>query len=115
MPSDDDNFDMNYILENHGWSEEDEKTLNTVIEKGDLKPSEIGWLKSPKERVGNFDDGFKVGFSAAKYNQWKPSDEQMKILNEVLNFAANHENPHWNDYILGTLNNLIRQLKKLKG
>ena len=44
---------------------------------------------------------------------WKPSDEQMKILNEVLNFAANHESPYWNDYIFGTLNNLIRQLKKL--
>lgn len=31
------------------WSEEDEKTLNTIIEKGDLKPSEIDWLKSLKE------------------------------------------------------------------
>lgn len=39
------------------------------------------------------------------------SEEQMKVLNEVLNFAANHESPHWNDYIFGTLNNLIRQLK----
>ena len=45
---------------------------------------------------------------------WKPSEEQMKILDEILNFAANHESPYWNDYILGTLNNLIRQLKKLK-
>lgn len=34
-----------------GWSEEDEKTFNTVIEKGDLKLSEIDWLKSLKERV----------------------------------------------------------------
>ena len=39
------------------------------------------------------------------------SEEQMKVLNEILNFAANHENPYWNDYIFGTLNNLIRQLK----
>lgn len=30
---------------------EDEKTFNTVIEKGDLKLSEIDWLKSLKERV----------------------------------------------------------------
>lgn len=45
---------------------------------------------------------------------WKPSEEQIKILNEILNFAANHECPYWNDYIFGTLNNLIRQLKKLK-
>jgi TusA-related sulfurtransferase len=42
------------------------------------------------------------------------SEEQMKVLNEVLNFAANHESPYWNDYIFETLNNLIRQLKKLK-
>lgn len=33
------------------WSVEDEKTFNTVIEKGDLKLSEIDWLKSLKERV----------------------------------------------------------------
>lgn len=42
------------------------------------------------------------------------SEEQMKVLNEVLTFAANHESPYWNDYIFETLNNLIRQLKKLK-
>ena len=39
------------------------------------------------------------------------SEEQMKVLDEVLNFAANHENTYWNDYIFETLNNLIRQLK----
>ena len=38
------------------------------------------------------------------------SEEQMKVLDEVLNFAANHESPYWNDYIFGTLCNLIRQL-----
>ena len=39
------------------------------------------------------------------------SEEQMKVLDEVLNFAANHENTYWNNYIFETLNNLIRQLK----
>lgn len=39
------------------------------------------------------------------------SEEQMKVLNEVLNFAANHESSYWNDYIFETLSNLIRQLK----
>lgn len=39
------------------------------------------------------------------------SEEQMKVLNEVLNFAANHESPYWNDYIFGTLNNFIKKLK----
>lgn len=42
------------------------------------------------------------------------SEEQMKVLDEVVNFAANHESPYWNYYIFGTLNSLIRQLKKLK-
>ena len=42
------------------------------------------------------------------------SEEQMKVLDEVLNFAANHENSYWNNYIFETLNNFIRQLKKLK-
>ena len=45
---------------------------------------------------------------------WKPSDEQIKVLVEVLIFAANHESPHWQDYIFGILKNLTRQLKKLR-
>lgn len=42
------------------------------------------------------------------------SEEQMKVLDKVLTFAANHENPYWNNYIFGTLCNLIRQLKGIK-
>ena len=98
---------------NTAWSEEDEYTLGETIQHLEeliridkakhcacnvqYYQRDIDWLKSLKDRY-----------------TWKPSDEQMKILNEVLNFAANHESPHWNDYIFGTLNNLIRQLKKLR-
>lgn len=42
------------------------------------------------------------------------SEEQMKVLDEILTFAANHESPYWNNYIFGTLCNLIRQLKGIK-
>lgn len=42
------------------------------------------------------------------------SEEQMKVLDEILTFAANHENPYWNNYIFGTLCNFIRQLKGIK-
>lgn len=87
------------------WSEEDEKNLkllNEVIADSRLTATAANilsnWLKSLKPQTC-----------------WKPSEEQIKILNEILNFAANHESPYWNDYIFGTLNNLIRQLKKLKG
>ena len=77
------------ILKKH-QSDEDFYTFETSFKNC------IDWLKSLKNRY-----------------TWKPSEEQIKVLNEVLNFAANHESPHWNDYIFGTLNNLIRQLKKL--
>lgn len=33
------------------WSEEDEKIMSTIMEEGDLKPSERNWLKSIKGRV----------------------------------------------------------------
>ena len=49
-----------------------------------------------------------------KLATWKPTEEEMKVLDEVLTYAANHESHYWNDYIFGTLCDLIRQLKKLK-
>ena len=81
------------------WSEEDENLFEEIkrcvgIQYPLGNPCIFKFLKSLKDRY-----------------TLKPSDEQMKVLNEVLNFAANHESPHWNDYIFGTLNNLIRQLK----
>ena len=97
--------------QNPAWSEEDDKMIefwNLYYEHkvGDMPNKDVvenlekfrDWLKGIKERY-----------------TWKPSDEQIKMLNEFLNFAAVHISPHWNDYIFGTLNNLIRQLKKLKG
>jgi len=63
----------------------------------DILNTWIDWLKSLRPQ-----------------NRWKPSEEQMEVLNEILNFAANHESFHWNDYIFGTLNKLIRQLKRLR-
>lgn len=42
---------------------EDEKIMQTMIKDGDLKPSEIAWLKSLRPH-------------------WKPSEEQMKALKE---------------------------------
>lgn len=75
----------------------------------------IDWLKSLKERVGNFDDGYKVGFSAAKYNQWKPSDEQMEALLKleemhVLEHEKNQENAH----LYMVVKSIREQLLKLR-
>ena len=87
------------------WSEDDEVKINRIVAclenlkvaDNDILLKDVDWLKSLRPQ-----------------NRWKPSDEQMKVLDEILNFAANHESPYWNDYIFGTLTNLIRQLKKLK-
>lgn len=93
------------------WSEEDEnaiKVLMNIIRKSEIIDSII-YTDSLKEKLYNCLKSLKDRYT------WKPSDEQMKVLDEVLNFAANHESPYWNYYIFETLNNLIRQLKKLKG
>jgi hypothetical protein len=101
--------ELKKIEQNLAWSEEDEKFFDGIIANLEylmdrantytLKQSlqkRIDWLKSLRPQ-----------------SQWKPSEEQMKALNEVLNYAANHENMHWNDYIFDTLNGLIKQLKNL--
>ena len=116
---------------NSTWSEEDDNNMIMVEDrlsdyldyirgdnsltkhrKNSIKEEVIGyvnWLKSLKERVGNFDDGYKVGFSAAKHNQWKPSDEQMAALSDInvtgcISYAGQGQE----------LINLYNELKKLK-
>lgn len=41
------------------------------------------------------------------------SEEQIKVLNEVINFAADHGSMHWNDFIYHVLISIREQLKKL--
>ena len=86
------------------WSEEDENRVNRLI----------AYFEDKESFTAEDDIVYANWLKSIRPNHWKPSDEQMKILNEVLNFAANHENSHWNDYIFGTLHNLIIQLKKLR-
>lgn len=95
-------------IQKPAWSEEDEEIYRKCICA--MRASACGFPEEEKfvEQVDNWLKSLKDRYT------WKPSGEQMKILNEVLNFAANHESPHWNDYIFGTLNNLIRQLKRLR-
>lgn len=87
--------------EHHAWSEEDEEILRTIISDGirgaEFDMLQIDWLKSLKDRYA-----------------WKPSDEQMAVLNEVINYAANSELRHWSNFIYTLLKSLREQLKKLK-
>jgi hypothetical protein len=47
-------------------------------------------------------------------NTWKPSDEQMKALNYVVNLMASSESPTENDYYYNLFKDMRTQLKKLK-
>ena len=57
----------------------------------------ISWLKSLRPQ-----------------SQWKPSEEQMKALNYVVNLMASSESPRENDYYYNVFKDLRKQLKKLR-
>lgn len=44
---------------------------------------------------------------------WKPSEEQMRALNEIVNILAASPFFHQNDYLFNILNGLREELKKL--
>ena len=90
------------------WSEEDEElmkwSINNLTELKDRFGEEYGkvgdcidWLKSIKGRY-----------------TWKPSDEQTKALNYVINLMASSESPKENDYYYNVFKDLREQLKKLR-
>ena len=88
------------------WSEDGEMMINTIIydlerhggKEDSNYSAEINWLKSLKERY-----------------IWKPNEEQLSVLNEVINYAASDPSMHWNDYLYNILKQLKHQLLKLKG
>ena len=104
----DDKKELKKIEYTSTWSEDDEKQLNDIIELLPDLSNRHNWLKSLKDRVGNFDNGYKVGFSAAKHNQWKPSDEQITWLYRAADDASKDSR------MKQVLNNLLLDLKKLR-
>lgn len=85
------------------WSEEDKAILEKCIGavkvscySYSFKSEAENWLKSLRPQ-----------------KKWEPSEEQMKVLNEVINFAADHGTMRWNDYIYNVLKSLREQLKNL--
>ena len=95
------------------WSEEDRKMLDAIIKRysfpietdfsvfvgeDNLKDmrEELGWLKSLRPQP-----------------HWKPSEEQMTALNEMIDYCAQHKSSHWNDMLFNILRRLRNQLKSL--
>ena len=89
-------------IEQKSWSEEDERIRQCLIKDqeealdnvrndkyghseiiSDLKEmycERIDWLKSLKPQPNLYDKGYNDSYSAASYNRWKPSEEQMMTL-----------------------------------
>lgn len=91
------------------------KLYNTVLGTpsnsdwfGDFtKEQMLAYLEKQKEQQ-------PAGGSSEKPNsQWRPSEEQMKALNEIINILAVSMNPHENDYLFNMINGLRKSLKKL--
>lgn len=82
------------------WNEDDEDSRDIAIRiiqnGGDdcagILDSEkaLNWLKSIKPQQNQYDKGYHDGYSAAKYLQWKPSEEQMEALYKAKNNPANY-------------------------
>ena len=95
------------------WNKRDEEILDTIIsvfthryaddseDEQDISSWEIvRWAEKLKSRKLK--------------SEWKPSNEQMAVLNEVINYAANSELQHWSSFIYTLLKSLREQLKKLR-
>lgn len=121
-PLEDEAKEMIAWLEKRGeqnpWSEDDEAIYYGVIETEQYMLDVVNGIK--KFDVGNISikedctreiDWLK---SLRPQSTWKPTEQQMKVLNEVINFAADHGTMRWNDYIYNVLKGLREQLKKLR-
>ena len=111
-------FKTNVFPPKQEWSEEDEDMLNSCISSieeakenryayketdGDTSyDHEIAWLKS-----------LRPVSKESLQPHWKPSEEQMKALNEIINTLAESKYPHESDYLFNMLNGLRKNLKKL--
>ena len=116
-----DNMDVNNI---HPSTKEQRDTLERAITNAgytfDFEKKELKKIKDETSIAVNNPDAYKIGFADgeahAKEEQWKPSDEQIKHLTDVV-YDAKHKNRiSTNGYEpYSYLYALLMQLKRLKG
>lgn len=79
------------------WSKEDSERLLRIHQfiwanrKGDTdeiyqQEQDADWLMSIIPQQNQYDKGYNDGYSAAKYNQWKPTDKQMEDFRMLLDY-----------------------------
>lgn len=103
--------ELKKIEQNSAWSEEDEKRIENILSVLD---AQMCWDGATGKKMNPYQKEIDWLKSLRPCSHWKPSEEQMKVLNEVINFAADHGTMRWNDYIYNVLKSLREQLKKLK-
>ena len=102
------------------WSEEDEKIMQTMIKDGDLKPSEIAWLKSLRPHWKPSEVCYGAKGDPDPAGVWKPSEEQMKALycalNDAISLYSDKVSPLYEEISrthFDALESLYNDLKKL--
>lgn len=99
------------------WNEEDEDFINMLIlhfnylihKGGDSVETYKSYIEKLKSlRPPQYCENCKLKRSV---ENWKPSEEQMDALNEVINTLAVSKYPHESDYLFNILNGLRKNLK----
>lgn len=95
------------------WLEKQGEQNNTD-RKGDTdeiyqQEQDADWLMSIIPQPNQYDKGYEDGYSAAKYNQWKPTDKQMEDFRMLLDY-----NIGVFDYVkFKSVDSLYEDLKKI--
>lgn len=93
------------------WSDEDNEHIKSIIST--IECSKAQFPNSPAVLEAYNSDLIWLK-SLRPQNHWKPSDEQMKALNYVVNLMALSERPTENDLYYNILKSLREQLEKLR-
>ena len=75
----------------------------------DSEKLELRKMKEKEKDTSHYDNGYQHGFSAAKFNQWKPTDEQMEAFDFYLKYDIDE-----NGVFGRQLVKLYNDLKKLR-
>ena len=99
------NSEEEHVSDNKEWSEDDENAITTAI-------------RACRYMTENFENSTKQYEDAMERLKslrphWKPSEEQMEALNEIINTLAVSKHPHENDYLFNILNGLRKNLKSI--
>lgn len=91
------------------WSESDNYVADKVLAWAKIvNPTSSIFEKLPKEQFIERLESIKERYT------WKPSDEQIKALNYVVNLMASSASPNENDYYYNVFKDLRKQIKKLR-